>query len=497
VTLLGIDAGTTHCKAGLFRLDGAAIQIASRVMPARRQPDGRSIYDPAELWETVASVVSEVTAGSGSPVAVAGIASMAETGLLLDRRTGEPRTPFVPWYDTAAAPQAAQLRQADDPRRRFSRTGIFPGYKNSLAKILWLREQQPDITRDACWLSVADYIAYRLTGVAGTDYSLAGRSYAFSLPDAGWDEAWLQSFGLSTDLFPPANPSGTPLGRVTAPLPALPAGTPVAVSGHDHLCAAVAAGVVEPGCLFDSMGTAEVLMGVIPPRRLGEAEYASNLTFGYHTAPGRFYWLGGLSASGGSLDWLRGILGDPPLKYTKLEELAAAMPPEPGEILYLPYLAGSSSPWPDLDLAGAFLGLRAGHGRPALLKAVLEGAAYQIEAMRRAACDALGSSGEQIVVAGGGARIQHWLQIKADVTGCRHEVTAVPEAAALGAALVAATGSNLYASIEEAVTATARPPLQIVEPDAERHAHYRRLYEQFVAWQEPLRRLSRAGGSDG
>src|SRR5690606_7224596 len=211
--------------------------------------------------------------------------------------------PFVPWYDTAAAPQAAQLRQADDPRRRFSRTGIFPGYKNSLAKILWLREQQPDITGDACWLSVADYIAYRLTGVAGTDYSLAGRSYAFSLPDAGWDEAWLQSFGLSTDLFPPANPSGTPLGRVTAPLPALPAGTPVAVSGHDHLCAAVAAGVVEPGCLFDSMGTAEVLMGVIPPRRLGEAEYASNLTFGYHTAPGRFYWLGGLSASGGSLDW--------------------------------------------------------------------------------------------------------------------------------------------------------------------------------------------------
>src|SRR5690606_4252800 len=110
----------------------------------------------------------------------------------------------------AAAPQAERLRGADDPRRRFAQTGIFPGYKNSLAKILRLREQQPGITQGACWLSVADYIAYRLTGVPGTDYSLAGRTYAFSLPDAGWDEEWLQAFDLAPDLFPPATASGTP-----------------------------------------------------------------------------------------------------------------------------------------------------------------------------------------------------------------------------------------------------------------------------------------------
>ena len=210
MTLLGIDAGTTHCKAGLFRLDGTAIQIASRVMPARRQPDGRSIYDPAELWETVASVVSEVTAGSGSPVAVAGIASMAETGLLLDRRTGEPRTPFVPWYDTAAAPQAAQLRQADDPRRRFSRTGIFPGYRTAWPRSSGCANSSPILpgTPAGCRSPITSPIAspaWRVPTIL-----LPGAAAAFSLPDAGWDEAWLQSARPLHGPFPPASPSGTP-----------------------------------------------------------------------------------------------------------------------------------------------------------------------------------------------------------------------------------------------------------------------------------------------
>lgn len=491
MTMLGIDAGTTHCKAGLYRLDGTEVHVASRPMPVRQQPDGSSSYEPAELWDIVAATIAEVTSRSEEPVAVVGIASMAETGLLLDRRTGQPRTAFVPWYDTAAARQAELLHEAGEPRERFARTGIFPSFKNSLAKILWLREQLPGITEGACWLSVADYIAYRLTRALGTDYSLAGRTYAFSLPDAAWDVPWLQGFGLAADLFPPAYPSGTSLGRVKEAVAGLVAGTPVAVSGHDHICAALAAGVVAPGPLFDSIGTAEALLGVITPRALGEAEYASKLTFGYHVAPGRFYWLGGLSASGGSLDWLRRILDDPPLDYAKTERLAAALPPGPGEILYLPYLAGSSSPWPDPHLAGAFIGLRAGHDRVALLKAVLEGTAFQIEAMRRAARDAFGNDGDRIVVTGGGARLQPWLQIKADITGCRHEVAAATEAAALGAALVAAARSGRYASVEEAVAAAARPPLQTIDPDPARHAAYRRRYEEgFLAWQEPLRRLA-------
>ncbi|MBN1146463.1 MAG: hypothetical protein JXA78_04355 [Anaerolineales bacterium] len=499
MTLLGIDVGTTHCKAGLFALDGSALRIARRDNRARRAPQGYAYFDPGELWEAVVSAVAELMAWAGEeglePPAAVGIASMAESGLLVDRRTGEARTPIYPWFDQSAAPQAERLRDMPAQRERFYRRGLQPTFKCSLAKILWLREAGLADLQGAAWLSAADYVAYRLTGAMATDYSLAVRTYAFDLKNKTWDHEQLDNLGLPGDLFPGLLPSGAPVGGMAAHSheeTGLPLGIPVGVGGHDHICGAFAAGMaaggIEPGLIFDSLGTAESFLGSFPERALGEREREAGFAYGMHTAPGCMYWLGGLSASGGSVEWLRAALGDPPLSY---EQLCALLPDPPGgptSILYYPYLAGSGSPHTDMQARGAFIGLSAAHSRADLYQAVLEGVAYEIEYMRRTAQGIFGAPIRRIVAAGGGTRNRAWMQIRADVSGCRVEALSQAEATLQGAALLAGLGAGIYADQDDVAASLARQPVGLYLPREQYHRIYQHLYEQgFLVLQEALR----------
>jgi xylulokinase len=498
-TLLGLDLGTTHCKAGLFSLDGQALYLATRPSQVQRSPHGYSYYNPEALWRSVDALLAEVEdwrkAQEGrwlSPAAL-GAASMAETGLLFDLDKKIPRTRFIPWFDPIATSQAEGLRRRFDVQGRFCQTGLRPAYKYSLPKIVWLKEQDPGLLEGAIWLGAADYIIYRLCGAYATDFSLAGRTYAFRIDRKRWDEDALDLLEATQDLFPPAYASGKPAGHTPPGLEALGLlpGTPVAVAGHDHICAAFAAellGGMHEAPVFDSLGTAESLTGVFPERPLGEADFQAGFAFGVYSRPECLYWLGGLSASGGSIEWLRSILGETPLSYTELEALLDTRPEAPTGILYFPYLAGSGSPHSDSRVRAAFTGLSASHTRADLYRAVLEGAALETEYMRRAAEQVTGAPIERILASGGGTRNRGWMQIKADVFGCPLDVLAQKEATLLGAALLAGLGSGVYPDAHAAAERLGGCGLERFEPESARHAVYEDLYERgYLPLQEALR----------
>ncbi|MFM8319408.1 MAG: FGGY family carbohydrate kinase, partial [Chloroflexota bacterium] len=160
---LGIDLGTTHTKAGLFDETGRALQIAARPALVERSPHGYSYYDPERLWQALQALLDELLApGSGLPnsaerlPAAVGVASMAETGLLLDPHSGAARAPLLPWFDPLAAEQAERLRAAATAQD-FLRRGLRPSAKYGLMKLLWLQQRQPELLDGAVWLSAADY----------------------------------------------------------------------------------------------------------------------------------------------------------------------------------------------------------------------------------------------------------------------------------------------------------------------------------------------------
>ena len=500
--LLAIDAGTTHCKVGVFSSDGDPLLTTSLPTPISTAAQGFRFIPPEELWSGIAGAIAEFKCTERSfDVAGIGIASTAESGLLVDRSDGSARSVIFPWFDTTAGEQIEAIQKASQQtgesgsREQFLNFGIYPSFKCSLAKILWARQNLAADLRNAVWLSVADFIANRLAGCFATDYSLAGRTYAFRIIEKTWDADWLKQFDLPTELFPTALPAGRSAGRLL-PGPAraldLPAGLPVSIAGHDHICAALAVGAITPGIVLDSMGTAEAMVGAIPERALSDADYQSGFSIGCHVAPGSLYWIGGLSTSGGAVDWLRKTVSEGGLSYEELASILEKSPQETGEVLFFPYLAGSGSPHPDQEVRGAFVGLTLRHQLPDLVKAVLEGTAFEVELMRLKGEALTGQPIDRLIATGGGVRIPRWMQIKADVTGCCYELAQTPEAVLLGAALIAGTGAGLYSGVEEGLKAITRPAESIYLPDAERHARYQAQFEGgFLKLQQPLRNYYR------
>lgn len=445
--LLGLDVGTTNIKAGLFDEHGRLAASSSRPTQVSRTADGLPYYDPEWMWQTAAEVLREAAAQAATEIRCLGITSMAEAGLLVDLDSGEPRSHVIPWFDKRSLPQLETVKAKSDALQRFTRSGLNPSFKYGMLKIMWLKDQDPKLLPGSGWLSVSDYIAYRLTGERFTDASLAARTYAYDLSKQDWDRDFLKQFGLSDVTFPTVLPAGQAGGYVlpeAAKLAGVQVGLPVAVCGHDHLCASVAVGALEAGHVFDSMGTAETLVGLLPERELGAAEHQTGMSHGKHVLAGRYFWMGGISSSGGSVEWMRKVLQDPPVSYEEMNQRLAAGERRPTGILYYPYLSGSGAPKPNPNMLSSFIGISVNHTRWDMMRAVLEGTVYEFAAIRRAAEQASGQAITAITAVGGGTRNNVLMQIKADVTGCTFSIPNVEEATMLGAAMLAGIGSGMY-----------------------------------------------------
>ena len=128
---------------------------------------------------------------------------MGEAAVPLDA-SGGPTGDIIAWFDGRARPQAERLGRAVGPDRFFGLTGLSLQPIFGLCKLLWLKENEPDAySRTTSWLNVADYMAFRLCGVAATDFSLASRTLALDLQGLRWADGLLEEVGIPSDLFAP------------------------------------------------------------------------------------------------------------------------------------------------------------------------------------------------------------------------------------------------------------------------------------------------------
>ena len=485
----GVDIGTTNTKALVYDpAVGRVVAVASRPTIACHPRPGWTEFSADEVWRGVVECLREVTSGRRESIAGVAVASMAEAGVPLDS-AGRVLYPIIAWHDPRTQPQVDRWRDWVGERRIFAITGQPLQAKFSVNKLLWLRENEPNVSAATRkWLCLEDYINWKLSGEYGISESLASRTMLFDQREKAWSAELLDRAELSADLLSTPHPSGTPIGRVTARAAeetGLPVGAIVATGGHDHLCGSLAAGVTGTGALLDSMGTAEgcvlVANEYAPDERLLRGAYCTYA----HVIPGRYVVIFGLNVCGGALDWLVGQLwpeaAASPAARSKAfaEALAAAefVPPGSDGLFCLPHFAGASSPWGDEAGKAAFVGLTTTHSRGHLVRALLEGLSYWL----RENLDVLSRivaipQGREATAIGGGTRARLLIQTKADVTNRTIRVPDVPEATALGAALLAGLGAGAFASADEAAASVRRPTI-VFEPDAERAEKYRRYYE--------------------
>lgn len=491
--LVGIDLGTTNIKVIVFTADGQIVTYASAPTPTSFPRPTWAVYDPEAVWMTIAGLLRQVTAAcEAERIASVAIASIGESGVPLDAQD-QPTYPAIAWYDGRTEPQARWLAEQIGGERLFRTAGLPMSPIYTLCKLLWLRQHKPDaLHRTRRWLHMADYIAYRLSGVPATDYTLASRTLMLDLDQLRWNHALLDEIGMRSDFLVPLRPSGTALGNVLSAVSQqthLPAHAVVAVGGHDHVCGALALGVTAPGAMLNSLGTTEaIFLPLVRPLEdplVGAQGYAQ----GAHVAGG-YYIFGGQYTSGACIDWFRGTLGGD-ISYAALVAEAAATPMGSIGVAFLPLLRMANPPYMDPLARGAFVGLSTDATRGALFRAILEGLALESRHSLEPLLRHVGlAKPDQIYAIGGVTRNHLQMQIRAAVMNHPIHVVSIDEATALGAAMLGGIGAGVYQSTDEAI-ANIRFTTTIVAPDLEMAAFYDRLFSDvYLQYYPAVRSLS-------
>ncbi len=485
--ILAHDLGTTGNKATLIGADGKPL-AAAFVSYATAYPHPNWAEQNAADWERAIIVCTRrLLAESGiEPQQIAAVSFSGHMqGALVVDSAGNPLRPAIIWADQRAAPQAEAMAQAyaSDTSAIYRRTGhrISPAY--TAAKVMWIRDNQPDIYRDiGVVLQAKDYAAFLLTGVFATDYSDASGTQVFDLEKREWSDDLMRAFDIRSGIFPQACPSTQVIGHVTsqaASATGLLAGTPVVIGGGDGACATVGAAVIRAGDAYTYIGSSSWLALSTRAPMFDTEQRIVNFAA---LDPDLYFSLGNMQAAGGAFDWIERVLRDAGVSeagHSALDALAAGTPPGAGGVLCLPYLLGERSPHWNPRARAAFVGLAMSHGRAEMVRAVLEGVAFNMRWIMDVLRNLTGPDGvASMRVIGGGMRSALWRQIFADVYGLPLSRPHLDLAAtSLGAAIAGGIGVGLFPDFNVVETLIPIEPAE--RPDPVNNARYEKLYPLF------------------
>jgi xylulokinase len=478
---IGIDVGTSAVKVVAVGLDGSLLAEASRSYPTHTPRPGWVEQSPEDWWAATCQALREVrTAIAEADIVGVGLSGQLNGVVLLDD-AGQPLGNAIIWLDTRATAEAEKLVNGfGDLMRKRAATELSA--ITVLAKLAWLAGNDAErLGRARSALLVKDYILWRLTDVRQTDPSDASSTGMMDIHTLDWIDELCAAAGFDSKLLPPIGRSTVVAGRVTsraAAMTGLPSGVPVVPGGGDVAALAVGCGVAEAGVLGVTLGTA----GHVVLAR--DAEEAFQIRPGMwrvtHADPGQALWLGLVMSGGLSLSWLHRLVrsAGSPLSFDAMVASANQVPPGANGVSFVPFLEGAATPYAMPTARGAVNGLSSSTSIGDMTQAVMEGVAFNVRQCVELFTEH-GGSIREVRIAEGGARVDRWCQILADVL--QRPVVRLEhlDTSSLGAALMAqtaVTGVNLHS-----LTADLAKGGRRFDPDALDLDAYERAYRRYLA----------------
>ena len=494
---IGLDLGTSGAKALALDAAGHVLAVEEEDYPLIHPKPSWAEQEPDAWWQAVCAVCRRLLAQpalAGRSLAAVGLSGQMHGATLLDA-AGQVLRPALIWADGRGDGELAAFADRLAPSAILRITGSLPNTSATLAKLLWLRQHEPQTLASAAHLLLAkDVIGYRLTGVYATDPSDASGTALYDIRRGEWSPELLAVLELDPALLPTVAPSGAVVGVVTAEAAqaaGLLAGTPIVAGGGDAACAALGVGLGERA---SAAGAREVLISVgtagqvslIADRPL-IAPDGGVQTLSY-VVPGRWQVMGAILCAGHALAWLARTLAVPAdeahSSHQRLDCLlneAATTEPGASGLLFLPHLLGSRGPHLDSTARGAFIGLTPAHTPAHLARAVVEGVALAlrecVETLR-----AMGFAPQQALVAGAPSRHPLWRQVLADALGLPIAIGESEHGSALGAARLAAR-----ATIGDPYQDAAPPTFVTHRPESPATQRYNDLYAVYRSASAALR----------
>jgi len=459
--LIGIDIGTSGTKTILIDESGQVKARATYEYPLYTPHPLWSEQNPHDWWEATCATLRRVLHDSGvdaKEIKGIGLSGQMHGSVFLDENDAVIR-PAILWNDQRTQAECDWIMQTVGREKviELISNPVLTGF--TAGKIIWLRQHESHhYAKVRKVLLPKDYVRFRLTGEYATEVSDASGTALFNVRKRAWADELLDAIAIPREWMPKVYESPEITGRITAEAASatgLAEGTPVVGGGGDQAAGAVGNGVVETGIVSSTVGTSGVVFAysdapvVDPQLRLH--------TF-CHAVPGKWHLMGVMLSAGGSLQWYRDTFCEPE------RAVAQALGRDPYEIicaeaerapagceglLFLPYLTGERTPYPDPNARGVFFGITRRCHRAYMARAVLEGVAYGLrdsfEILREMQVPI-----RQVRASGGGARSSLWRQIQTDIIGQDHVTINVDEGPALGVALLAGVGTGIYPSVETA-----------------------------------------------
>ncbi len=492
--LIGLDVGTTAVKALLIDIEGNVISSASYKYKLITPYNDWVEQDPEDLWQGVVFTIKEIIDGlkSNDRIIALSISTQGGTTIPVDEQFC-PVYNAISWMDHRAHKQAERMRKEGIKIYEVTGWDIYDGLP--LLHILWLRENEPKVFSSAKYfLFVNDFIIYRLTGKLCMDPSNAGITQLFDIAELDWNKEMLDIAGISREQLSPVENSGFAIGNITKKAGqeiGLPESVLVVNGAHDQYCAALGAGVLEPGDVMLSCGTAWVILGVMDKLRLDPDKV---LSVSPHVVPNRWGALKSMGAVGACIEWfLDNILpkmDDRTKLYAEINEGVKRSSPGSKGLIFLPSSGGYGH-----GVRGGFIGLSISHSRDDMARAIMEGIAFDL----RCTIDDILKSGikiDNLRMVGGAASSPIWTKIVADITKIPVILPSVTQSASYGSAILAGFGGGVFNDLKIAYQKLAGQASQ-VKPNMDNKRKYDDLYDIYRSAiqqnQQVLYKLSEIG----
>lgn len=476
---IGIDVGTTNCKVCLYRIAGMELVKKHSFITPKETSEHGSEFAIDGLWQGIVSGLSQLAGAVHDPENIVSIsvASVGEAGVLLDAEDN-PVGPVMTWYDTRTQPQLERVVSRISESRLYEITGI-PAHSNySLNKILWLMENSFGRT-PASWLCMAEYVAFRLSGVKRAEYSLASRTLVFDINQGKWSEEICSALNIPVSLFAPLVAAGEPIGNLLADISAttgLSQQVSVSVAGHDHMAGSVAVGLTDEEQILNSTGTTEGLLVVRKHPSATEPYFRARVSNGHHVLREAYTLYASLPSAGYAIEWFSQLFKLKPADFnymtTWLMNKGAAGTPT--DSFLIPHLRGSGPPKRTIHAKGLVYGVEDQTDPEAFLKAVFHGLCYELRHLLDTYENLTGHHWSSVTVIGAACQNPYWLQLKATILNREIIACQLPEAVSRGAAILGARG----AGYDPGETALPEDALFRYQPDARASESFNRVYQQ-------------------
>lgn len=495
--LLGIDIGTSACKASVFDIHGNAVAIESGEYNVYYPKSGWAEQNPCEWWNVVCGVLKRLwTKVSPDDIAGIGVDGQSWSAIPINK-DGDVLCNTPIWFDTRSANICENLKQTIGEDTLFNVCGNPIQATYASPKIIWLKQNLPNVYKETYKILQSNsYIVYKLTGKISQDISQCYGFHFFDMRNGQWDYTLCERMGINPEMLPDVYRCHDVVGYVTnasAELTGLAIGTPVVAGGLDAACGTLGVGIISNGETQEHGGTSGGMSCCIDTYHADK-----RLILCRHVVLEHWLLQGGTVGGGGVYKWFEDNFGyherilaetNGTTSFYELDKLAAEIPAGSDGVIFLPYMAGERSPIWDAYAKGVFYGLDYTKTKAHMARACLEGSAFALLHNLEVA-EMCGVEIKEMRSMGGAANSRLWTQMKSDMTGKVITVPSADTATTLGAAILAGVGVGMYSDFTDAVKHTIKLE-RTYTPDMELNKTYRKNYEIYLELYNSLKHIMR------